>query len=363
MSAFEDGAEENMVYLPADSPFYPGHIVMALANYAFPDPARLLVIRPDGQVVEEIRVQNPGGLGYICGVAYRHPDRFLVTGCSNRIWSVDFSGAVDPDPADIPEAGNIEGMVQVRDGRVVAADYHEAILHFFDQDLARLPEGDQDWGIGMGLGRPWGMAWDPFDDEFIFNSYGGLIVTVPPSVDSYEVLLDPPGFGYTTVTDIEFLAGSGQLVLGNRWNPTVVGVFDGTGALVHEVDLNWLGRIDGVAYLPDTEEFVVTRATDGFGILYVVGADGALHLEIDLSPAVEASLYQVNYFHTGEPGGDRLAVSIFPGRLLITDLDGNVLRDEEVGGVSAVPIRSGPFSGAFAAATAEPTELIVFTLD
>lgn len=363
---------EGLAYLPEDAPLFPDHLVMAAMNYNYADSVRLLVMRPDGQVVHEIVIQDPGAISYyITSVGYLAPDRLLISSTTDHFWTVDFAGVLDPDPVAVPGVFSLEGLVQLRSGEVVAAGYAAGNLFFFDEQLDRLARRDRDYSVGIGISRFGGLAWDDGRQEYLIatflpvDSVPNPLVAVAGSLDTYRVVMDPQAAGYAQVRDLAFLPGEDLVALLNRRLPAAVALVDSTGTVVDEVDLSWLGRVDGVAYLAETDELVVSRWADGSqDTLWVVGRDGALHREIHLAPQLDVLLSRLTQFEGG------LAAMASNQRLLIMDLDGNVEQQIDalvdlgvVASYGLTSVSSGPLAPALAIGSGDTSELVLLRVD
>jgi hypothetical protein len=142
-----------------------------------------------------------------------------------------------------------------------------------------------------------------------------------------------------------------------------------------------LGPPSGLAYLPGSDEFVVSfnGAPPNQGLerqrLRVFSRAGALVRTIDISATGTGGVAALEYFEDPNGGGGRLML-LSGGRVIITDLNGNsrnangFLLGEfnsraKLGLITRsdiAAITSGPLAGAFAIADGSGGEVVIFRL-
>ncbi|HKP87578.1 MAG TPA: hypothetical protein VJZ26_15870 [Blastocatellia bacterium] len=380
---------EGMGYIPPNSPTFPDHIVMGVLD-TLSGPSRIEVVRRDGQVVAEILPNWPDNpnfdTSFIGGVTYYASNKLLVTFFDNTIWTIDFAGNVLAGPQVVAGANGFEGIVQMKDGSVVAVNYPQSIF-FFDGNLNRQPASDRNDLFGLNLNTPIGVAWNTDTNKLLIEQ--GIPGTSVATIASVPVSLD----GATTVADlsafpgaanITYLPGEHLIAVAHRNNPRAILLFNNDGTPAGQIDLSPaslgqnLGPPSVVEYLPATNEFAV-----GFnGIngnpgqpaeqrrLRIISRAGALVRTIDLTCAGTKGRGAVAYFEDPDGGGGRLMILASAGRVLITDMDGNLLSEfnsrVKLGLLSRgdiAAITSGPMAGAFCMVDNRGSEAVIFRID
>jgi len=384
LNDYQPVALEALAYIPPTSPTFPDHLVLMTS----PDfvEFRLEVLRLDGQVVAEIHLPDiVSRTGYASAVAYASPDRLLV-GAIGEIWTIDFAGNVVGGPVLSNPDVVTEGLIELRDGRIVATD--GAKLRFYDAGLNRLADDDRDAGVGAHLVFPTSAGWDSDASQHLVDAPteisggGGLteqIAAIPPSLRSATRLFDigtHPSIFARASRGVTYLSDEHLIAVSFRRRGSTgpaIDLYDSAGALIERISLAAIASPQfGFAYIPSTRQFALTTA---FGPrLKIVNRDGTLARQVDFSAAGVQAILAVAYFNSAHPsGGEFMVVGIPPfgdgNRAVITDFNGNLIdefnyRDElgltEVVGVSA--ITTGPYAGAFGAVDFEGSELVVFRL-
>ncbi|HEX6183771.1 MAG TPA: hypothetical protein VFZ44_07665 [Pyrinomonadaceae bacterium] len=380
---------EGMGYIPAGSAVYPDHL-MQVALDTLNGPSRIEILTRAGQVVKEVTPNWPVGSEtvFMGDVAFLPPNRLLVTFYDNSIWTVDFDGNVVAGPQVYPGPTGFEGLVRLGDGRFVATGFPQSLL-YFDAALNRQPENDRHDIIGLNVNVPIGVAWNSDTNRHLIvhsvnaisDSPAGFVASVSPALDAATPFADMTAAGLTFPRRATYLPAEHLLGVVHLNGPRAIVLFNPDGTINSQVDLSPatigsnLGGATGVEYLPATNEFAVTfngnptpdPAAERRRIR-VVSRTGALVRTIDLTCTGTQGIGGIAYFE--EAGSGRLLVLASAGRVLVTDLNGNLLREfnlrVRLGMMTASDlsaITTGPQAGAFAAVDSTGGEIVVFRLD
>ena len=381
---------EGMGYIPASSAFYPDHLIQVALD-TLNGPSRIEILTRAGQVVKEVVPVWPADYdgSFMGDVAFLAPNRLLVTFYDNSIWTVDFDGNVVAGPRLYPGVVGFEGLVRLSDGRFVGLGYPQSLL-YFDAALNRQPEADRHDLVGLNVNRPIGVAWNSDTGRhMVVHDVGilspdapvGLISSVSAALDAATPFADLTAAGLPAARRATYLPAEHLLGVVHLNGPRAIVLFNPDGTVNSQVDLSPatigsnLGGANAVEYLPATNEFAVTfngnptpdPAAERRRIR-VVSRAGALVRTIDLTCTGTQGVGGVAYFEEGGQG--RLLVVASAGRVLVTDLNGALLREFNlrvrlgVMGVSDLSaITNGPQAGAFAAVDSAGGELVVFRLD
>jgi len=384
---------EGMAYIPPSSSTFPDHLIMVVSDSA---PFRLEVVRRDGVVVSEIyRSDWPSTLTdpFVGDVAYLAPNRLLITTYDSSIWTLDFSGNVLSGPLPFPSANGFEGIVQMKDGRIVAVGYPQN-LFFFDRNLTRLPASDRADVIGLNLLNPSGVAWNSDTDQFLITSGffpTTAITAVPTSLDTANPVVDAPEYRFKQ--QLTYLAAEHLIAVVSAGSPRAIVLFNTNGTFNSEIALSPgalgfdPGSPLGITYIPTTDEFLIGfngNPVDPISAqqaekrrLRVFSRAGAFVREIDLTPTGTESVAALTYFEDAGGGGGRLMILGSAGRILITDLDGHSLKSngrlfgefngraklDMVTRAAIAAITTGPLAGSFAMVDRRGGEIVIFRLD
>jgi len=397
---YRPGHVEGLAYIPAASPIFPDHLIMVTYDDFIGGTVRMVVLRRDGVQVAEIfrsdwpaQFSSEGGIG---DVTFLAPNRLLVSVYHpDSLWIMDFTGTIISGPLTTGTVGMGEGVVQMSDGRVVASGYPQS-LFLFDKNLNRLPQNDRHDIIGLNVNVANGIAWDSdanrllvVHDTVVTPGPGG-IAGIPTTLDSATPVIDLSAFPNTrelVYLPQEDLVGTLRFAPGNE---RALLLFNLNGTLNSEISLTpaSLGQNFGppitVTYLPGSDEFAVgfqgTPATQGAEQqrLRVISRAGTLVRTIELGATGTGGFATVEYFEDPHGGGGRLIfLSLFGGRVFITDLNGNSRNPDGfllgefnsrvkmglMNTAEIAAITSGPLAGAFAVVDANGGEIVIFRLD
>lgn len=380
--------QEGLTYIPSSSPAFPDHLVMATWDDYAAGPSRLEVIRRDGQVEAEIFPNWPPDHAneFIGGVAFLSPNRLLVTFFDNTIWTIDFAGNVVSGPQTVADANGFEGIVQMNDGRIVAVGVPQNLL-FFDSNLNRLPDLDRNDIIGLNLNNPTAVAWNTTTNQHLIAhdlvtapTNGARISAVPTTLDSASPVVNLSAF--PVAARMSYLPGEQLIAVAHRNDPRAILLFRNDGTLHSQIDLSPaslgqnLGGLISVAYIPSTNQFAVRF--NGVGAnpfperrkLRIISRTGALERTIDLSCTGTQGIAGLDYFNPADPSGGQFIIIGSAGRVLITDFNGNLLREfnsrVKLGLFSPIDlaaITTGPQAGAFSVVDSGSGEMVIFRLD
>jgi hypothetical protein len=375
------GVFENLDYIPVDAPIYPDHLL--IMNNVTGSP-RIEVVTRSGQVEAEIVLGLPAIPGdHLTGLAFLAPDRLLVsrqTAVTSVIYEFDITGSWRSNVV-VPEGADVEGMVQLPDGRVFAADFGSGRFLAYDAALSRLPADDRDYIIGFGFNQIRSLAWDSDAEKFLIGNSGSVaakqgIWSVVPSLNSAKLIVSDPdrpallNLGISYMLDEHRIAVAG----GGAWPPHAIAIYEGLGKnrgeLVEIIDLSSiLTRLVGVEYIPTIQQFVLSSRFPKPlpGKYQFVNRNGTLVRSIDIvggSPA---------YFDPSDPSGGKLlfgATTIIGiATAVVMDFNGNILSTFDPvatlgnGWAEVTAISTGKYAGAFAALGAVFPEIVIFKIN
>ena len=389
---------EGMAYIPTSSPTFPDHLIMVAWDDTAATNARLVIMRRDGVQVGEIfradwpaQFRSEGGLG---DVTFLAPNRLLVSLYHpDSLWIMDFNGNILSGP--LPTGGAMglgEGVIQLSDGRLVASNYPQSLL-FFDKNLNRLPQDDRNDIIGLNLNLPNGIAWDSDANRFLVVHDAQVtlgpagIAGVDTTLASSAPVIDLTGFPFTRSTAYlpqEDIVATLRVFRGNQ---RAILLFNLDGTLNSEISLTPaslgqnLGQPSGLAYLPGSDEFVVSfngvPPDQGFERqrLRVFSRAGALVRTIDISATGTGGVGAIEYFQDAQSSEGRLML-LSGSRVIITDLNGNSRNADGfllgefnsrvkfglITRTDIAAITSGPLAGAFAVTDGSGGEVVIFRL-
>lgn len=398
-SSYRPGHIEGLAYIPTSSPTFPDHLIMVAWDDLVVNNVRLVIMRRDGVQVAEIsrpdwpaQFRSEGGLG---DVTYLAPNRLLAAVYHpDSLWIMDFNGNILSGPLSTGGAMGLgEGVIQLSDGRLVASSYPQNLL-FFDKNLNRQPQDDRNDIVGLNLNLPHGIAWDSDANTFLVShdtqvtlGPGGIARLATTLVSSAPVI-DLTAFPFTR--SIAYLPQEDIVVTLRQvpGNQRAILLFNLDGTLNSQISLTAaslgqnLGQPLGVAYLPGSDEFVVSfngaPPEQGFERqrLRVFSRAGALVRTIDISATGTGGVGAIEYFQDAQSSEGRLML-LSGGRVVITDLNGNsrnaggfLLREFNsrvkfglITRSDIAAITSGPLAGAFAVTDGSGGEVVIFRLD
>jgi len=379
---------EGMAYIPPGAALYPDHLIQVALD-TVNGPSRIEILTRAGQVVKEITPNWPVGSAteFMGDVAFLAPNKLLVTFYDESIWTIDFDGNVLAGPQVYPGARGFEGLVRLKDGRFVGVGFPQKLL-YFDANLNRQPADDRNDIIGLNLNNPLGIAWNSDTNRHmivhdVLATDTGYVSSVPVTLDSATQFTDLAAQGFIVPRRATYLAAEHLFGVVHLNGPRAILLYNPDGTLNSQVDLSAatigqnLGGATGVEHLPATNEFAVTfngnptpdPAAERRRIR-VVSRTGALVRTIDLTCTGTRGVGGIAYFDDPDGGGGRLMILASAGRVLVTDLDGNLLREFNlrvklgmVGASDIAAITTGPQAGAFSAVDNGGGEMVVFRLD
>jgi hypothetical protein len=371
---------EGMSYVPPAAAQYPDHLI---ATVPYPDGSlRVLFLRLDGTIDLVISPLPTTGLGNaIVGIQWIG-DGKLAASNENGIWTMDYAGQVTAQPfARILDASSLEGLAQLDNGRLVAVDYARGHLFVFNAKGYRLGGEEADFGVGIGLSRPLGIAWDASRGAFLMTTLqaGGdskyhvtavnhtlkgftHVATPPDAATSDSVVLNPFG-GVTSIP------GENLLAVATR-GPASIALFDATsGKFLYRYSVPGLALPGGITYDATNRQFAVRPRTPG--PLQLIPRDGtpgpapdivtsSVAGTLTLTPAPAGG--GISWFKSG--GTPRFAAgnAIYDaaGGQVGTAVTPAALGLQSINGVTA--ITSGPYKGLFAAINVDSSTVVVYSV-
>jgi hypothetical protein len=391
MGGYEPQFLEGMAYIPAGSALYPDHLIqVALDTPA--GPSRIEVLTRGGQVVKEILPSWPAGsdTDYMGDVAFLAPNKLLVTFYDNSIWTIDFNGNVLAGPQIYPGVNGFEGLVRLADGRFVGVGFPQSLV-YFDAGLSRQPDDDRRVLVGLNLNRPLGVAWNSDTNRHMIvhdvrvdvDGTSAYVSSVPATLDGATQFVNLGAGGFPVARTATYLAAEHLFGVVHANGPRAILLYNPDGTLNGQVDLSAatigqnLGGANAVTHIPTTNEFAVTfngnptpdPAAERRRVR-VVSRAGALVRTIDLTCTGATGVAGLAYFDDPGGGGGRFIILASAGRVLVTDLNGHLLREFNlrvklgiVSGTDVAAVTTGPQAGAFSVIDANAGELVVFRLD
>ena len=398
-SSYRPAHIEGLAYIPTSSPTFPDHLILVAWDDTVEVNVRLVIMRRDGVQVAEIsrpdwpaQLRSEGGVG---DVTFLAPNRLLASVYHpDSLWIMDFNGNILSGP--LPTGGAMglgEGVIQLGDGRLVASSYPQNLL-VFDKNLNRQPQDDRNDIVGLGLNLPHGIAWDSDTNTFLVThdtqvTLGpGGIARVATTLANSAPVIDLAAFPFTR--SAAYLPDEDIVVTLRQFpgNQRAILLFNVDGTLNSQISLTpaslgvSLGQPIAVAYLPGTDEFVVSfngvPADQGFERqrLRVFSRAGALVRTIDISATGTGGVGAIEYFQDPQSSEGRLML-LSGSRVIITDLNGNsrnangFLLGEFNSRVKfglitrsdIAAITSGPLAGAFAVTDGSGGEVVIFRLN
>ena len=368
---------EGLSYVPKKAQNFPDHILLSAIVFV-PQQSRIEVLRKDGLVEAEIIPAEPLGSSYITGVGYLAPDRILVADISD-IWEIDFAGNILAGPVAIDGTGDIEGVAQLSNGDIVAADYEAGKVFFFDKNLNRLQGKDRNYKVGVGVSIPSGVAWNSDTNQHLvahpgFTPQATEIVSIPRGLNSGTQVVDLAKYAFNGREKLTYLPDEHLIAAANRNNPKAIVLFDSSGSLVEQIDVSALGRPNAITYIPTTKQFAVEFLETPLQ-LSILDRHGRFVRAVDLSSNGLSGVGAVTFFDPADHSGGKFlmivndATHIFQQFVMITDLNGTVRRKFDIrktlgllaaSDVSA--ITSGPQQGAFSIVDGTNSEIVIFRL-
>jgi hypothetical protein len=368
---------EGLAYIPRDSSVFRGHLILATMQGA---EGRLQVMTTAGQVVKEI---IPAGLGTtaIAAVTHYGGNRMLVTTFdenSNRIWILDFDGNIVGGPIKVAEADSLEGITELRDGRVAAVDYSRGRVFIMDSTLARMPDADRVHPFAPGLNNLLSVTWDSDRERHVVGSQsvttsGLLFHAVPSTLDwatlvTYPAAAGPPPRGFWRSRAAAYIPGEKRLAVAHERSPQAILFYEANGTLAGQADCSAAGSPFAIAYIPPGQEFALRVRETNETTLRIVNGECAVLRDLDLGGSGVTAVDGVTYFE--QSGSGRFLV-VGGGKMWVVDSGTGTLLQSfdhldrlDVRFVIAVSaITTGPDAGGFAVVDHFNNELVVFRLE
>lgn len=385
LGGFEPAHLEDLAYLPATSPVFPDRLLMVVweENEDCDDGlgSRIEVLTRGGQVEAEIFPDAPLRCQQLGGISLLAPDQLVVTDFTTNIISkLDFDGHAVAPPVTVNGATAIDGIVQLRDGRVVTADYVTGKLYYMDAGLNRRPGEDRSNQIGFGISGPHGVAWNTDTGQHLV--VGGptiqqaVVFSVPTTLDSATgVVTNLAASGFERSDRLSYMPDEHRIVISHRNTPRAILLYDNSGNFTEQISSPAFlpPNLRAVEYVPTTQQFVARFGANP--LLRILSRTGALDGLINLTPTGLAAVGGIAYFDPTHPSGGQLllleADTITNGqRAIITDFNGQLLGEfnyrDKLGVLSAQDlafISTGAQAGAFSLIDFDSSEIVVFSLD
>jgi hypothetical protein len=366
---------EGVVWVPRSAPRYPGCFIFSGIETGFPFERALFVIDRTGKLVAKITANVDPFLVdfYITGLAYS--DGKLLAGLiDNSLWELDLDGNVLYGPMTIPDAQDIEGIGVLRSGRIVLTSFGNGRMIYLDSNFVRLPEV-RNFRVGFGLSTVINAAWDDATSEFLVHAtyYDPLqqepqVAAIDAGLTTSRRVIDLlPYFDLgANVLRVDYAADAQQILLARRGPPPRgFYFFDQNGI---EVDLAQTPNSvnpGGYAYIPGLQQIVLRSTQTPLELQFYdrFATFGPPLRTIDLSSLGFPVIVDVAYFNPAHPSGGELLV-LGGDQFYVLDFDGNLLAHypNKIGVLSAKPIFSGPFDGAWVGTNSNTGNFFIFTL-
>lgn len=365
---------EGLGYISENATSFPDHILLSTIIFS-PQASRIEVLRKDGTVVAEILPAEPLGSSYITGVSYLAPDHILVSS-GNGIWEIDFAGNILAGPITLYGVGDIEGLAQLSNGNIVAADHDAGKIFFFDKNLNRLPSKDRSYKVGIGVSTPDGAAWNTDTNQHLIGHAPTVqateIVSIPPTLDSATQVVDLARYGFDAIQRLSYLSDEHLIAAAIRYSPHAIVLFDNSGNLVQQIDVSAIGSPRAIAYIPTTKQFAVGFFQAPLQVS-ILDRNGTLVRTIDLSSMGISRVDGLTFFDPADPSGGKFllvvndATQVFRRFAMVIDFNGNLRRKFDVrktfGFLEANDvgtISTGPQNGAFSMVDSGGSEIAIF---
>lgn len=380
-AGFFPGHVEGLDYIPANSPSYPDHLVMGAVEFLETGEtvSRLEIIRRDGVVVAEvIPAAQPADGNFVVGVAFQSPNRLVVSYTDASMDVLDFNGNVLASPAVPANINGFEGLDELGDGSIAAAGHDEGLLVFYDKNFVRTPASDRGYQIGFGISQLQGLAWNTSTSQHVVGRLNpSALYNVPADFSAASPFVDTAAAGFNNTRKMTYLPAEQKTAVVSV-APRSLLLYDNGGNLVETIDLSpaavgpGLGSPNGVAYIPSTNQFAVRFNGPGGEqrrIRIIARTGGAPVRTIDLGPG-SSTIIGLAFFNPSHPSGGQFLLNVSPGRLLVTDFNGNFISEFNArvkldvmiaGDLSS--ITTGPQAGAFAILDIDNAAVVVFSLD
>lgn len=370
---------EGLSYIPTTAAQYPGRLI--LSNSDNNGNPRIVFLREDGTVDLQISPAfSPLLPSGPVGVQWLEDGKLLVSG-GNSLLTMDYSGAIDPQPfATILGAASVEGVTMLGNGKIAAIDYSTPHLYMFNSKGYRLGDNEADFSTGIGLSRPIGIAWDTVRDSFLMNTLqdhgdtkyrstavnrtlkGFAHITVPENAVTSDATVLRPFGGITSLT------GENLLAVGTR-GPNSIAVYDATtGAYLYKYNVPGLTTTGGITYDSINRMFIVRTQ----GTLRFVPRDGTPGSAPDIVNSTVASTLTLSPIPGG--GGVSWHKSGSAPRIAAGDSIYDAATGVRIGtpitaaslGIpsihAVVAITSGPYKGMFAAMNVDSSTIVIYSL-
>lgn len=380
LSGFFPNHVEGLDYIPASSSSYPDHLVMAAIEFPLAGGAvsRLEIIRRDGLVVAEvIPATQPNDGSFITGVAFQSPNHLVVAYTDRSMQVLDFSGNVLSNPVVPANINGFEGLDELTDGSIAAAGHDEGLLVFYDSNFARTAASDRSYQIGFGLSQLQGLAWNTTTNQHVVGRLNpSALYNVPANFSAAAPFVDTAAAGYHNTRKMTYLPAEQKTAVVSA-SPRAILLYDNGGNLVETIDLSaagvgpGLGAPNGVAYIPSTNQFAVrfSAPAEVRRIRIIARTGGAPVRTIDLGPG-SSTIISMAFFNPSHSSGGQFLLNVSPGRMLVTDFNGNFISEFNArvkldvmnpGDLSS--ITTGPQAGGFAVLDVDNAAVVLFTLD
>jgi len=362
---------EGLAYIPENSAHFPDHLILAANSFSL-NQAFLEIMERNGVVVDQIAI-DPSITTYITGVAFHAPDRILVSS-GNLIWDLDFNGNVIVGPITIDNVSDIEGLVQISNGDIAAADYQAGELFFFDQNLNRLQNLDRSYKIGINVSVPAGVTWNTDTNQYLVAHAAGLpqtpeIVSIPPSLNKATQVVNLAADGYGGRQDLAYLPDK-HLIAATVGASQQIVFFNNGGVQVGQIDVSAFGIPNNIDYIPTKKQFAVTFQSAPL-VIDILDTKGNFVRSIDLSSTPLDGISCFAFFNPSDPSGGQFLVlgGSNANLALLTDFLGNVQGEfnyraalGSINPVDVTAITTGAQKGAFSLMDVGNAEMVVFNV-
>lgn len=377
---FFPGHVEGLDYIPANSPVYPDHLVMSAIEFLETGESvtHLEIIRRDGVVVAEvIPAGQPVDGSYVTGVAFQSPNRLVVAYTDHTMRVIDFNGNVLASPVMPTNIGEFEGLDETGDGSIAAAGHDEGALVLYDKNFNRTPANDRDYRLGFGLSQLQGLAWNTATNQYVVGRLSpSTLYNVAVNFSAVTPFVNTSAAGFDNTRKMTYLPAEQKTAVVSAL-PRALLLYDNGGNLVETIDLSpaavgtGLGAPNGVTYIPSTNQFAVrfNAPAEQHRIRIIPRTGGAPVRTIDLGIGA-STVIGMAYFNPSHPSGGQFLLNVSPGRLLVTDFNGNFISEFNArvkldvmnpGDLSS--ITTGPQAGAFAILDIDSAAVVLFRLD
>ena len=375
---------EGLGYVPSDAAMYANQLVVAAnlwdSNLSQYVPHVYVVSPADGTTSLDVAIALPNA--YITGVAagvldfdgIDHGGLFISVG--NEIYFANPDGSVPFGPIAVPEAGDLEGLVQADNDYIWAADYTIGkLMCFTRQQLARIAAKDRAYKIGIGISVPVGVGWNARAKRHELTTLSGELRSITVSLlGPAKLVKDFSAIGKPFVRAVTYLPGEKLTAVLNT-SPSEILLVNKKGEISSILPLPLVPGATSTAaaalsFIPSSNQFVARVAGINTTLHYLSRLDASY--DGSMAPLTDPDIVAnritaVEYFVPTGPGGTAQLFIAARDKLFVYGMDGTQLKKLDTRtafgafSVSDVSyVTNGAQKNSFVAIDPNNSEIIVF---